>query len=212
MGGPVEQVERSGLDRPDPLELVPGVHHAVQAPRHPGVVGPDGEIGIEQPVVQVADDRVRRLERQQDTPAADEWLIIPAESIRERSDEPIGQRLLAARPLQDRLGVECELHGAMVLLVCRLSSSVFATSVQMPTKRQSCLEFGRQVRRLRHALGLSQEGLADRANIHRTYIGGIERGERNPTLTMIVRLAESLGVPPARLLEAAEPAIGGEDA
>jgi transcriptional regulator with XRE-family HTH domain len=70
----------------------------------------------------------------------------------------------------------------------------------MPTKTQVCLSFGLTVRRLRHVLGLSQEGLADRANIHRTYIGGIERGERNPTLTMIVRLAEALEVPPARLL------------
>jgi len=74
----------------------------------------------------------------------------------------------------------------------------------MPTKSQVCLSFGRTVRHLRHSLGLSQECLADRANIHRTYIGGIERGERNPTLTMIVRLAEALRVPPAKLLEAEE--------
>jgi len=50
-------------------------------------------------------------------------------------------------------------------------------------------------------LGLSQEELADRANIHRTYIGGIERGERNPTLTMIQRIAVALGVTPGTLLE-----------
>jgi transcriptional regulator with XRE-family HTH domain len=75
----------------------------------------------------------------------------------------------------------------------------------MPRKSQVCLKFGRTVRRLRHELGLSQEGLADRAKIHRTYIGGIERGERNPTLTMIVRLAEVLEVSPARLLEAEGP-------
>ena len=75
----------------------------------------------------------------------------------------------------------------------------------MVAKNQVCLEFGRTVRRLRHDLGLSQEELADLANIHRTYIGGIERGERNPTLTMIVRLAETLGVPPATLLESELP-------
>jgi len=74
----------------------------------------------------------------------------------------------------------------------------------MAAKKRVCLEFGRTVRRLRYALSLSQEGLADRANIHRTYIGGIERGERNPTLTMIVRLAEALGVHPATLLGAEE--------
>ncbi len=72
----------------------------------------------------------------------------------------------------------------------------------MATKRQVCLKFGRTVRQLRHALELSQACLADRAKIHRTYIGGIERGERNPTLTMVVRLAGALSVAPAKLLEA----------
>jgi len=82
----------------------------------------------------------------------------------------------------------------------------------MPLKNQVCLGFGRTVRQLRHALGISQEALADRANIHRTYIGGIERGERNPTLTTIVRLAEALRVPPARLLGTAGPEeLGGAD-
>jgi transcriptional regulator with XRE-family HTH domain len=75
----------------------------------------------------------------------------------------------------------------------------------MPSKNEVCQGFGRTVRRLRHALGLSQEGLAERAEIHRTYIGGIERGERNPTLTMIVRLAKALEAAPAALLEPEEP-------
>jgi transcriptional regulator with XRE-family HTH domain len=74
----------------------------------------------------------------------------------------------------------------------------------MPSKDRICHDFGQTVRRLRHAMNLSQEELADLANIHRTYIGGIERGERNPTLTMIVRLARALGVPPAKLLEPEE--------
>ena len=47
---------------------------------------------------------------------------------------------------------------------------------------------------------MSQEVLADKTGIHRTYIGGIERGERNPTLLMIHRIAEALGIPPAELL------------
>ncbi len=71
----------------------------------------------------------------------------------------------------------------------------------MAEKDPTCQAFGRSVRRYRHMLGLSQEELADRANIHRTYIGGIERGERNPTLTMIQRIATALGVTPGTLLE-----------
>jgi transcriptional regulator with XRE-family HTH domain len=81
----------------------------------------------------------------------------------------------------------------------------------MPVKNRICLEFGRVVRRIRTSLGLSQEDLADRASIHRTYIGGIERGERNPTLTMIHRLAEALRVSPNSLLEAEEERHPHED-
>ncbi len=74
----------------------------------------------------------------------------------------------------------------------------------MTEKDPICLAFGRCVRRYRNSLGLSQEALADVANVHRTYIGGIERGERNPTLTMIHRIASALGVPPTNLLEGRE--------
>jgi len=54
--------------------------------------------------------------------------------------------------------------------------------------------FGAAVRRFREGKSLSQEELADLVGIHRTYIGGIERGERNPTLTMIERIADALGL------------------
>ena len=63
------------------------------------------------------------------------------------------------------------------------------------------LLFGSVVRKYRKAAGMSQEDLADRAEIHRTYIGGIERGERNPTLVMIHRLAKALDMAPSKLLE-----------
>lgn len=56
------------------------------------------------------------------------------------------------------------------------------------------VEFGNQVRELRLARGLSQEELAFRAGVHRTYLGGIERGERNPSLKNISAIAEALGI------------------
>jgi len=59
--------------------------------------------------------------------------------------------------------------------------------------------FGLRVRRLRKDRGLSQEKLAFDAGIHRTYLGGIERGERNPTLKNITRIARALGVSLAEL-------------
>ena len=71
----------------------------------------------------------------------------------------------------------------------------------MATKKRQLQAFGKIVRHLRTEAGLSQEGLASRAGIHRTYIGGIERGERNPTLMTIHRLAIALGVRPSQLLE-----------
>jgi transcriptional regulator with XRE-family HTH domain len=59
--------------------------------------------------------------------------------------------------------------------------------------------FGLRVRELRLAAGLSQEQLAERAGLHRTYIGGIERGERNVAILNIVRLARALKVRPSEL-------------
>lgn len=53
-------------------------------------------------------------------------------------------------------------------------------------------EFGRTLAARRHRLGVSQEELAHRSGLHRTYIGGLERGERNPTITTLVKLAEGL--------------------
>lgn len=59
---------------------------------------------------------------------------------------------------------------------------------------------GLNVRRLRHARGMSQEALAHEVDVHRTYIGGIERGERNLSLRSVERLAKAIGVEPIELL------------
>jgi transcriptional regulator with XRE-family HTH domain len=80
----------------------------------------------------------------------------------------------------------------------------------MPKKDDRCTTFGQVVRKYRHRKGISQEALADLTGIHRTYIGGIERGERNPTLLMIHRIAEALGVNPACLFQPSDPGQGTE--
>lgn len=61
--------------------------------------------------------------------------------------------------------------------------------------------FGENLREARLRTGLSQEKLAAKAGIDRTYVGGAERGERNVALVNIVRLAEALEVAPADLLK-----------
>ena len=66
--------------------------------------------------------------------------------------------------------------------------------------RVCLVKFGLRVRELREAEGLSQEGLAELAHLHRTYIGSVERGERNISLINIYRLARALGVAPSELL------------
>jgi transcriptional regulator with XRE-family HTH domain len=63
------------------------------------------------------------------------------------------------------------------------------------------VRFGRRVRALRLQRGYSQEAFADVADLDRTYIGGIERGERNVSLINIERLAKALRVPIAQLFD-----------
>jgi transcriptional regulator with XRE-family HTH domain len=63
-------------------------------------------------------------------------------------------------------------------------------------------QVGLNVKRLREASRLSQEDLAFEAELHRTYISGVERGVRNPTVTVVAKIAEALRVGPDQLLRA----------
>lgn len=63
---------------------------------------------------------------------------------------------------------------------------------------------GRAVRQLRRTGGISQDALAARCDLHRTYVGGIERGERNVSFGNLVKIAGALGVRPSELLARGE--------
>ena len=63
---------------------------------------------------------------------------------------------------------------------------------------------GRAVRELRARRGLSQETLGKRARLHRNYIGAAERGELNPTLRTLLKLAEGLALPLSELIQVYE--------
>ena len=63
------------------------------------------------------------------------------------------------------------------------------------------LMLGRRVRRFRDAVGISQEELAERSGLHRNYIGGIERGERNVGVKALFRISTALNLPTSKLFE-----------
>jgi transcriptional regulator with XRE-family HTH domain len=63
------------------------------------------------------------------------------------------------------------------------------------------VELGQIIKKLRLKQGISQEELAERASVHRTYIGMIERGEKNLTVTTIIKIAQALNIKSSVLLE-----------
>ena len=69
------------------------------------------------------------------------------------------------------------------------------------------LAFGSHLRSLRKKVGITQEETADRAGIHVTYLSGVERGLRNPSIRNVRRLAQALGVPTKELFSFEEPSI-----
>ncbi len=66
--------------------------------------------------------------------------------------------------------------------------------------RRAVEKVGHTIRRLRRQKGMTQRLLADFASLHHTYVGGVERGERNPSLRALLRIARALKVPPEELL------------
>ena len=74
----------------------------------------------------------------------------------------------------------------------------------MAARSQSHAALGRAVRDFRSGRGISQEDLAHLSGMHRTYLGGIERGERNVSYANLLRLARALDVPASELLARAE--------
>ncbi len=71
----------------------------------------------------------------------------------------------------------------------------------MPPTETTLRKFGDNVRTLREAQDLSQEQLAERADLDRTYISGVERGVRNLSLLSAVRIAKALKISVAKLCE-----------
>lgn len=74
----------------------------------------------------------------------------------------------------------------------------------MKPKSPEHAALGRSIRELRRGVGISQEDLADRSRLHRTYVGGIERGERNVSFGNLLKLANALDVRPSELLAHSE--------
>ena len=70
----------------------------------------------------------------------------------------------------------------------------------MAAKGDICVKFGKRVRKLRSDQGYSQDTFAYECGLDRTYIGGIERGERNLALRNIERIAEALGISISELM------------
>ena len=93
------------------------------------------------------------------------------------------------------------LHPGMILIVRGMVLIVNIPMVRMGKRADILVRFGLRVRELRQAQGYSQESFAAACGLDRTYIGGIERGERNVALRNIETIAETLGITLSELME-----------
>lgn len=73
-------------------------------------------------------------------------------------------------------------------------------ATKSPRIKDPCVLFGQRVAYLRKQIGWSQEKLANESGLARSYLGGVERGQRNIALVNICRLAEALSVDPSELM------------
>src|SRR5215212_4288155 len=98
----------------------------------------------------------------------------------------------------------CRLHGMSVLLGRDQGQETPGRVVSPSDVDVLRVALGRAVRQFRAITGASQEGLGFAAQLHRNYVGAIERGEINPTLRVLCKVAYGLRVPPSDLLVLAE--------
>lgn len=85
-----------------------------------------------------------------------------------------------------------------LIVLCHL------TSITVERDAKLLRAFGARIRVLRQRVSLSQEALADKARLDRTYLGGIERGERNPSFQNIARIARALDISISELMQGVE--------
>ncbi len=88
----------------------------------------------------------------------------------------------------------------MLTIVCRIFNQENVYYSMQKYKYDILVKFGSKVRKYRESLNLSQEELAELANLHRTYIGMIERAEKNITLLNIEKISKALDVEITNLL------------
>lgn len=82
------------------------------------------------------------------------------------------------------------------------SIGTYVVGAAMPAPASDALaQFGKRVRARRNELSLSQEALADRAGLHWTFVGQVERGRRNLSFHNLLKLADALEIDPGRLVE-----------
>lgn len=91
----------------------------------------------------------------------------------------------------------------MLFIVCRSIGCIsLVFTIVAPDRYIQAL--GEVIRKKRSKLGYSQESFAHEVGVHRTYMGSIERGEKNLTIRNLLRVSEALGTLPSKLLKEAE--------